>query len=180
MPLDKQDILTQAIQSVAVGKKGSRSLTSQQVSELIENISSKETDPLRQAVLCTALLFKGSNKDERRLLEKILRQQEIESELLMRSFCPDIDQNIFVIIKRLLDHNKISYQEISQLGDFFFDTERYKSDQDDHARAIGATWLRVRYASDQEYLALYRAFSLRIEKSFSYPLAVDKKKNTDC
>ena len=86
MPLDKKDILTEAIQSVAVGKKGSRSLTSDQVSELIKNISFEETDAVRQAVLCTAILFKGANQEEKNILERILRHQEAESGLLIRFF----------------------------------------------------------------------------------------------
>ena len=170
----KEDNFTKAIQSVAVGKKGSRPLTAEQVCELLKDISSQEIDPIKQAVLCTALLFKGPEAVERPVLEKILASQKLRSDNLVQSFFPEIEPDISNIINKILNHEKISYEEMKRLGGFYFATEKFDSLQDDCARAISAVWLRLRYARNEEYLALYRAFAEKIKKPFSKPTAIDK------
>ena len=174
MVQSKKDNFTKAIQSVAVGKKGSRSLTNEQVCDLIEDISSQEIDPVKQAVLCTAILFKGPEPEEIPVLEKILGDQMVDTRNLAKSFFPEIDLGISNIINRLLDHKETTYEQMRQLGDFYFDIERYRSSQVDCARAISAVWLRLRYASDREYLALYKALAKKIKKSFSVRPTIDK------
>ena len=163
----------EAIKSVAVGKKGSRSLSDIQVQGLIQELSHAQVDPVKRAALATALCFKGVSEEETPLLEHLFSGERAHASTLINLFIPDVSPHVKELIAKILDGYELNAHEAGALGDFYFDIHRFHSEQDDIARTISCVWLRLRYASHDEYFGLQLSLAKTVKEAFSRRMPVE-------
>ncbi len=171
--------IEQAIKLASVGKKGSRSLKSNLVEGVLIELkaSDKKTflDPVQKAALATALYFKGVDANEVRILESILNitKSEINPEGFVHKLVPSLEPDIKKMLFDLIKGKMLSQKEATEFGRFLLNIKKYPAERHDMARAVGAVWLRVRYASDEEYSGLYSAFIKMTKPSFIKKKEID-------
>ena len=167
-------LIKEAIQVVAIGKKGSRSLQAEQVDHLLAELKAKPSDPVQRAALATALYFKGIHEHEKPLLEYLLSSKEIHPQVFIKKLIPDTGVSFQKLVMKLLEGGRLHQSEAEDLGHFYFNINQFQTEQDDMARAISCVWLRLRYASYDEYKGLYQAFMKTIKPDFNQKRTVDQ------
>ena len=167
-------LIKEAIKLVAIGKKGSRSLKGEQVEHLLAELKAGPSDPVQRAALATALYFKGIHEHEKPLLEYLLSSEEVHPEIFIKKLIPDTQVSFQKLVMKLLEGGRLHQREAQDLGDFYFNIDQFQTEQDDMARAISCVWLRLRYASHDEYKGLYQAFMKTIKPDFNHKQTIDQ------
>jgi len=154
--LDPQEpAINRGIKTVGVGKKGSKALSSQLALEILEDLKSGKVSEAAKGAFFAGLYAKGIEPDE---------------EILSRTFAPesivaDAPKFIQWVCSQLLEGQTLDKKTAYELGKFLFSDE-----SGDAARGWVASFLRVRYETDDEYEGLLQAIHDTLELGFKIPV----------
>jgi anthranilate phosphoribosyltransferase len=147
--------IVRGIKTVGVGKKGSKGLDASLVQEIVADIKAGKVTPASKGAFFAGLLAKGVEPQEK-ILTEIISIDELTS---------DAPEFIRWVCKQLLEGQTLDKKTAYDLGQFLF------SDQPgDGVRGLVASFLRVRYETDDEYEGLLNALVETIDKKRIPPL----------
>lgn len=160
--LDKSEpAIRRAIKTVAVGKRGSKPLEPELITELLQELSKKETPPAALGAFAGALILKGVTPEESALENFFGTGVLSNPELLIRTVADDAPVDIQKICAFLLKGENLDQATAYRLGQFLLSNQ-----PGDGARGLAASILRVRYETADEYQGLLCAMEETLEKSF--------------
>jgi len=147
--------INRGIKTVGIGKKGSQALTPELALEIVDDLKSGKVSAVAKGAFFAGLYAKGIEPQE---------------EILEQAFPPDTiasDAPEFVqwVCAQLLRGHTLDRQTAYDLGKFLF-----SDGPGDAARGWVASFLRVRYETDDEYEGLLQAMDETIAPAFKIPL----------
>ena len=145
--------INRGIKTVGIGKKGSKTLTPELALEIVEDLKSGKVSDAAKGAFFAGLCAKGIEPDER---------------ILEQAFAPGLltDAPEFVqwVCAQLLRGHTLDQQTAYDLGKFLFSDE-----PGDTARGWVASFLRVRYETNDEYDGLRQAMEDTLLPAFKIP-----------
>jgi anthranilate phosphoribosyltransferase len=142
--------INRGIKTVGIGKKGSKPLTPELALEILGELKSGKVSDAAKGAFFAGLCAKGIEPQE---------------EILEQAFAPGIfnDAPAFVqwVCRQLSAGHTLDKQTAYDLGKFLFSDE-----PGDAARGWAASFLRVRYETDDEYEGLLQAMEDTLEPAF--------------
>lgn len=144
--------INRGIKTVGIGKKGSKPLTPELVLEIMEDLKSGKISEAAKGAFFAGLYAKGIEPQE---------------EILKQAFVPiasDAPEFIQWVCAQLLQGHTLDRQTAYDLGKFLFSDE-----PGDAARGWVASFLRVRYETDDEYEGLLQAMDDTLGTPFKIP-----------
>jgi len=142
--------IVRGIKTVGIGKKGSKPLTPELALEIAEDLKSGKVSDAAKGAFFAGLSAKGTEPQEK-ILEKIL------SPVIFH----DAPEFVKWVCGQLSDGHTLDRHTAYDLGKFLFSDE-----PGDAARGWLASYLRVRYETDEEYEGLLQAVHDTLEPSF--------------
>ena len=153
--------IVRGIKTVGIGKRGSKPLNSGLIKEILQDLTQGRVNAVQKAAFFAALMEKGITEEEREL-EKVFSGPVFNNPLqLAQELCPEAPEFVQKICAEILSGNSLNRETAFRLGKFLFSDE-----SGDSARALVASYLRVRYETADEYEGLLRAMNATIEKPF--------------
>jgi anthranilate phosphoribosyltransferase len=144
--------INRGIKTVGVGKKGSKSLSPELALEILEAIKSGKVSQAAKGAFFAGLCAKGIEPDERIFGEP---------SHLLGIVTADAPEFIRWVCDQLLQGHTLDKHTAYDLGKFLFSDE-----PGDAARGWVASFLRVRYETDDEYEGLLQAIEETIVPAF--------------
>lgn len=151
--------LQEGIKTVGVGRRGSRSLTIEQISRICDELYALKYDDAVCGAFFGALLSKGVDRAEMQAVTALTHRAELDLPKILEAIAPELDESICELCLKLMNGETLTLNESESLGDFFYSG----SEENDGARALAASILRVRYETPEEYEGILKA----MEKSFT-------------
>jgi len=149
--------IAHGIKTVAVGKKGSKSLNHDDCQSIIDEIQTQDYSTMALGAFFGALCVKGLSEEDR-LFENHFEKEFFSHPFnLIEHFSPESPSNIKALCRTLLDNQSLNIKETETLGQFLFSEQT-----NDFLRGLTASILRVRYETLDEYQGLLNS----IEKTF--------------
>jgi len=145
--------INRGIKTVGVGKKGSKSLSSELALEILEDLKSGKVSQAAQGAFFAGLSAKG-----------VEPQEKILNEYFASGIFKDTPEFIQWVCRQLSEGHTLDQQTAYDLGKFLFSNE-----PGDTARGWVASFLRVRYETDDEYQGLLEAINDTIVPEFKTP-----------
>lgn len=142
--------INRGIKTVGIGKKGSKSLTPELALEIFEDIKSGKVPDAAKGAFFAGLSAKG-----------IEPQEEILEQLLAPVIFNDAPEFVRWVCRQLLAGHTLDRQTAYDLGEFLFSDA-----PGDAARGWVASFLRVRYETDDEYEGLLQAMNDTLAPAF--------------
>ena len=153
--LDPQEpAINRGIKTVGVGKRGSKSLTPELANEILEDLKSNKVSAVAKGAFFAGLLSKGVEPAEEILVD--------DSQKLIDTIAADAPEFVRWICGKLLSGDTLDKHTAYDLGRFLFSSE-----PGDGARGLIASFLRVRYETNEEYEGLLQALHETIIPSFT-------------
>ncbi|VAW47703.1 hypothetical protein MNBD_GAMMA03-1421 [hydrothermal vent metagenome] len=153
----------QGIKSVGVGKRGSKPLSSELVSAILDQLKSNDIAPVALGAFWGGLMIKGLTNEEKRLEEYFSAGTLMNPQRLIEALCTDISPDIKNICIHLLNKENLDYETSKYLGEFLFSKEK-----GDTARGLITSILRVRYTSIDEYAGILSSMQETINNFFQH------------
>lgn len=151
--LDPQEpAINRGIKTVGIGKKGSKPLSPELALEIFEDIKAGKVSDAAKGAFFAGLCAKG------------MEPQEMvfgDSEQLLKLVTADVPEFIAWVCRQLLLGNNLDKKIAYDLGKFLFSEQK-----GDAARGWIASFLRVRYETDDEYEGLLQAIDETIAPAF--------------
>jgi len=146
--------INRGIKTVGIGKKGSKALTPELALEILEDLKSGKVSDAAKGAFFAGLSAKG-----------IEPQEKILEEILSPVIFNDAPEFVKWICSQLLQGHSLDRQTAYDLGRFLFSDE-----PGDAARGWAASFLRVRYETDDEYEGLLQAMDDTLNPAFKMPI----------
>jgi anthranilate phosphoribosyltransferase len=154
--------INRGIKTVGVGKKGSKALPGDLALEIVADLKAGKVTPAAKGAFLAGLLAKGLEPQELILAQAFEPGVFEDPAKLIAAIAPDAPDFIRWVCVQLLNGQTLDKQTAYDLGRFLF------SDQPgDGARGIVASFLRVRYETDDEYEGLIQAIHETIDPAFT-------------
>jgi len=156
--------INRGIKTVGVGKKGSKALTPELAWEIVDDLKSGKVSKAAQGAFFAGLCAKGIEPQEE-ILEQAFSPGILKNpSQLLNTIAHDAPQFALWICNQLLQGHTLDRQTAYDLGKFLFSDEA-----GDAARGWVASFLRVRYETDDEYEGLLQALEDTLEPAFKIP-----------
>lgn len=155
---DHEPAISRGIRTVGVGKKGSHALSDQLVQEILADLKSGKVAPVAQGAFFAGLLAKGLEPQERILLSMVPGE-------LVDTIAADVPDFVRWVCAQLLNGHTLDQKTSHDVGRFLFSDE-----PGDGARGLIASFLRVRYETDDEYEGLLQALHETLLPAFTKPV----------
>jgi len=156
--------INRGIKTVGIGKKGSKSLTSQLALEIVEELKSGKVPQAAQGAFFAGLCAKGIEPQEEVLEEAFVPGILKEPSQLLKVIAADAPEFVQWVCRQLLKGHTLDKHTAYDLGKFLFSDE-----PGDAARGWVASFLRVRYETDDEYEGLLQAMDETLGDAFKIP-----------
>lgn len=153
--------IVRGIKTVGVGKKGSKPLSAELAREILEDLKTGKVSAAAKGAFFAGLLAKGIEEDELILAEAFDDGVLLNPVQLVNAIAPDAPEFVRWICVSLLNGNTLDKKTAYDLGQFLFSRE-----PGDGARGLVASFLRVRYETDDEYEGIWQAMQETIEPAF--------------
>ncbi len=157
--------IVRGIKTVGVGKKGSKALTPQLAREIVEDLKADKISAAAQGAFFAGLLAKGIAPEEEILAQAFKPGTLHDVKRLVEAIAPDAPAFVRVICTDLFNHKTLDKKTACRLGEFLF-----SNNAGDGARGLVASFLRVRYETDDEYEGLLQAIQETITPAFRTPV----------
>ncbi len=157
--------INRGIKTVAIGKKGSKPLDPQLITEIINELKTQSVAAVQQGAFFGALIMKGITAEEKQLEEVLVPGALSNPQKLVECLAADAPSLIKDYCVTILQGKELTISQAEQMGDFLFSNA-----PGDGARGIFASVLRVRYESPDEYEGLLRSMQKTIEPPFRQPV----------
>ena len=151
-----ESAIRKGIKTVGVGKKGSRPLSAELAREILEDLKSGKVSDAAKGAFFAGLLAKGIEGDE-----KILGN---DPDQLIAAITSDAPEFVHWVCKQILKGITLDRKTAYDLGKFLFSDA-----SGDGARGFVASFLRVRYETDDEYAGIWQAMQETISTPFQTP-----------
>ncbi len=145
--------INRGIKTVGIGKKGSKPLPRALALEILEDLRSGKVSQAAKGAFFAGLSAKGFEPDE-----KVLEQ-------ILAGSLKDAPEFVQWVCAQLLQGHTLDRQTAYDLGKFLF-----SDGPGDAARGWVASFLRVRYETDDEYEGLFQAIEDTFEPAFKLPV----------
>jgi len=153
--------IVRGIKTVGIGKRGSKSLDSNLIQELLSDLKSDKVSALEKGAFLGGLWVKGIS-DQEKILEKALGTKVLsDAKALIESLTPEAPEDIKKICISLLEGKTLDVSTAYRLGQFLLSNEPGEG-----ARGLSVSFLRVRYETDDEYEGLLKSFQDTLEPLF--------------
>lgn len=161
--LDPQEpAINRGIKTVGIGKKGSKDLPPELVSEILTDLKADKISPAAKGAFLAGLLAKGLQPHEEVLTQAFPLGVFEDSQKFINAIAGEAPDFIKWVCVQLLNGQTLDQNTAYDLGKFLF------SDQPgDGARGLVASFLRVRYETGDEYAGLLRAIVETLEPPFT-------------
>jgi len=146
--------INRGIKTVGIGKKGSKPLTPELALEIVDDLKSGKVSAAAKGAFFAGLHAKGIEPQEE-ILEQACPPDTIVS---------DAPEFVQWVCAQLLRGHTLDRQTAYDLGKFLFSDE-----PGDAARGWVASFLRVRYETDEEYEGLLQAMDDTLAPAFKIP-----------
>ena len=156
--------IVRGIKTVGVGKKGSKPLSAPLALEILEDLKAGKVSAAAKGAFFAGLIAKGIEDDEVILSEAFEHGVLFNPVKLVNAIAPDAPEFVRWICESLLNGNTLDKKTAYDLGRFLF-----SNDPGDGARGLVASFLRVRYETDDEYEGIWQAMQETIEPAFKGP-----------
>jgi len=156
--------INRGIKTVGIGKKGSKSLTSQLALEIVEDLKSGKVSDAARGAFFAGLTAKGIEPQEEILEQAFFPGVLKEPAQLLKAVTADAPEFVQWVCIQLLQGHSLDSHTAYDLGKFLFSDE-----PGDAARGWIASFLRVRYESDDEYEGLLQAIDDTLDDNFKSP-----------
>jgi len=147
--------INRGIKTVGIGKKGSKALDASLALEILEDLKSGKVSEAAKGAFFAGLYAKGIEPDE-----EILRK-----DFSPKSILADAPEFVQWICLQLFEGRTLDRQTAYDLGKFLFSDE-----PGDAARGWVASFLRVRYETNEEYQGLLQAMEDTLIPGFRMPV----------
>ena len=147
--------INRGIKTVGVGKKGSKALTPELALEIVEALKSGKVSDAAKGAFFAGLCAKGIEPQEEALEQAFTPGILKDPSRLLRIIVGDAPEFVQWVCQQLLAGHNLDKDTAYDLGKFLFSNER-----GDAARGWVASFLRVRYETDDEYEGLLQAIAL--------------------
>ena len=154
--------IVRGIKTVGVGKKGSKPLTPELAKEILADLKANKVSAAAKGAFFAGLLAKGIEGDEEILGEAFAPGILKDPHQLVEAIAPDAPEFVRWVCVQLLNGHTLDKQTAYDLGKFLF-----SADAGDSARGLVASFLRVRYETDDEYEGIWKAMQETIAPAFS-------------
>jgi anthranilate phosphoribosyltransferase len=153
--------INRGIKTVGIGKKGSKPLTPELALEIAGDLKSGNVSEAAKGAFFAGLCAKGIGPQEEILEQAFSPGIFNDSSQLLNAVLSDAPQFVQWVCRQLLMGHSLDKHTAYDLGKFLF------SDQPgDAARGWVASFLRVRYETNDEYEGLLRAMEDTLEPAF--------------
>ncbi|MBI3602211.1 MAG: hypothetical protein HY209_04890 [Candidatus Omnitrophica bacterium] len=161
--LDPQEAaIVRGIRTVGVGKKGSHALTPELAREIVDDLKAGKVSAVAQGAFFAGLLAKGLQPQEEMLAEAFAPGVLKDFRQLVGIIAADAPEFVRWLCVQLLSGQTLDRQTAYDLGKFLFSHET-----GDGARGLIASFLRVRYETDDEYEGLWQAMQETLAPAFT-------------
>ncbi len=151
----QEPAISRGIRTVGVGKKGSHALSDELIHEIFEDLKSGKVFAAAKGAFLAGLLAKGLELQEEILVGK-------DPQHLVQTIAGDAPEFVQWVCLQLFSGQTLDKKTAYDLGCFLF------SDQPgDGARGFIASFLRVRYETDDEYEGLLQALQETLLPAFT-------------
>jgi len=156
--------INRGIKTVGIGKKGSKSLTPQLALEIVNDLKSGKVSDAAKGAFFAGLCAKGVEPDEEILEQAFAPGILKEPSKLLNAVMADAPPFVQWVGQQLLAGHTLDKPTAYDLGKFLFSDEK-----GDAARGWMASFLRVRYETDDEYEGLLQAMEDTLGAAFKTP-----------
>jgi len=156
--------ISRGIKTVGIGKKGSKALSAELALEILEELKSGKVPEAAKGAFFAGLCAKGISPDEEILEQAFAPGILKEPHKLLKAITADSPEFVQWVCAQLLQGHTLDRQTAHDLGKFLFSDE-----PGDAARGWVASFLRVRYETDDEYEGLRQAMEETLEPAFKTP-----------
>ncbi|MDE1920283.1 MAG: anthranilate phosphoribosyltransferase [Candidatus Omnitrophica bacterium] len=156
--------INRGIKTVGIGKKGSKSLTFQLALEIAEDLKSGKVSEAAKGAFFAGLCAKGIGPDEEVLGRAFPPGVLDDPAELLKTIAADAPEFVLWICRQLSEGHTLDKQTAYDLGKFLF-----SEGPGDAARGWVASFLRVRYETDDEYEGLLQAMEDTLGPPFKAP-----------
>ncbi len=156
--------INRGIKTVGIGKKGSKSLTPELALEIVEDIRSGKVSDAAKGAFFAGLCAKGIEPQEEVLGAGFCPGHFERSFPIIETIAADAPEFVQWVCRQLLEGHTLDKHTAYDLGKFLFSDE-----PGDAARGWVASFLRVRYETDDEYEGLLQAMEDTLEPAFKIP-----------
>ena len=153
--------INRGIKTVGIGKKGSKPLTPQLALEIAEDIKAGKVSEAAKGAFFAGLCAKGIEPEEEVLEQAFAPGILKDPSQLLNAIATDAPQFVQWVCRQLLSGHTLDKSTAYDLGKFLFSDE-----PGDAARGWVASFLRVRYETDDEYEGLLQAMDDTIAPAF--------------
>jgi len=153
--------INRGIKTVGVGKKGSKTLSVQLALEIVEDLRSGKVTEAAKGAFFAGLCAKGIEPDEEVLGQAFDPGVLNDPSKLLKAITADAPEFAQWVCRQLLIGHTLDKHTAYDLGKFLFSDE-----PGDAARGWVASFLRVRYETDDEYEGLLQAMEDTLEPAF--------------
>lgn len=160
---DNDSAIVRGIKTVGVGKKGSRGLTPDLAQDICQDLKDGKVPLAAQGAFFAGLIAKGIEPQEQ-ILAGAYPSGRLDPESIVDNIAPDAPDFIRRVCTQILNGQTLDVKTAYDLGRFLFSNE-----PGDGARGLIASFLRVRYETDDEYEGIWRAMQETINPPFQGP-----------
>ena len=157
--------INRGIKTVGIGKKGSKALTPELALEILEDLKSGKVTNAAKGAFFAGLSAKGIEPHEEVLGQAFAPGVLKDPSRLLNAMASDAPEFARWVCLQLVAGHTLDQQTAYDLGKFLFSDE-----PGDAARGWVASFLRVRYETDDEYEGLLRAIDDTIMPAFKTSL----------
>ncbi|MEI7998870.1 MAG: hypothetical protein WCH62_05135 [Candidatus Omnitrophota bacterium] len=157
--------IIRGIKTVGVGKRGSHDLSEELAREILEDFKSDKVSPAAKGAFFAGLLAKGIRSQEEILAEAFAPGALEDLSKVVDSIASDAPEFVRWVCVQLLNGHSLDRTTAYDLGRFLFSNE-----PGDGARGLVASFLRVRYETDDEYAGLLQAMQKTLKPAFASPV----------
>ncbi len=162
--LDPQEpAICRGIKTVGIGKKGSRSLTLELAREIVQDLNHGKVSPAAQGAFFAGLIAKGIEPQEEILGQAFSPGVWKDPYRLIKALAPEAPEFALWICGQLAEGRTLDKHTAYDLGRFL-----YSDQPGDAARGWIASFLRVRYETDDEYEGLWQAMQETVDPAFKF------------
>jgi len=156
--------IKRGIKTVGIGKKGSKPLTPELAQEIVDDLRSGKVSDAAKGAFFAGLCAKGIEPQEEILEQAFVPGILKEPSQLLNTIASNAPEFVRWVCVQLLQGHTLDRQTAYDLGKFLFSDE-----PGDAARGWVASFLRVRYETDDEYEGLLQAMDDTLDPAFKTP-----------
>jgi anthranilate phosphoribosyltransferase len=156
--------INRGIKTVGIGKKGSKPLTPELALEIVDDLKSGKVSEAAKGAFFAGLCAKGIEPQEEILEQAFVPGIFKDPSQLLHAVLFDAPGFVQWVCAQLLRGHTLDRQTAYDLGKFLFSDE-----PGDAARGWVASFLRVRYETNDEYEGLLQAMDDTLEPAFRIP-----------